>query len=160
MVDYSAGPAGTDALDGVTVTIPEDMTSVNPEWITGNTVTLRGQDAETFVRTRKTVGEGSNKERMTRQGIYMRSAISRMREQLSQNSEFSSTLLSTLKNSVTTNLSDQTLLTELNDARAYEVLPIDYLPGEYVTAENGFVEFYPEEGSGTAWMMNHLYNHQ
>ncbi len=157
MVDYASVPALADALDGVPVTIPEDMTSVNPEWFEGHTVTLRGSDAETFVRTRKTVGEGTNQERMTRQGIFMRSAITRLRQQLAQNQDFGSDLIKTMKKIATTNLSDQALLTELSEAAKYEVLPIDYLPGKSVLGENGLVEFYPEEGSPTSWIMNHLY---
>ena len=158
MVDYSAIPLLTDALGGVSVTIPEDMTQVNPEWFEGHTLTLRGTDAETFVRTRQNVGEGTNAERMNRQAVYMRSAISRMRERLAEDSSFASSLLSTLRRVAETDLSDQTLLEELGESRDYEILPLDYLQGEYTLAENGYVEFYPEEGSATDWIMTHLYS--
>ena len=60
MVDYSAVPVLTDLLDGIPLTIPEDMTAVNSEWYKGRSITLRGRDAETFVRTRKTVGSGND----------------------------------------------------------------------------------------------------
>lgn len=158
MVDYSAVSALTDALGGVPVTIPEDMTSVNPEWYAGHTITLKGKDAETFVRTRQTVGGGTNAERMTRQAVYMRSAISKMNQTLAQDTSSASTLLSALKQTATTDLTEQTLLEEITAAHGYEMLPIDYLPGEYILAENDYVEFYPEEGSATAWIMTHLYN--
>jgi len=157
IMDYSAVPVFTDALDGVPVTIPEDMTGVNPEWFEGHTITLRGQDAETFVRTRKTVGQGTNAERMNRQGIYMRSAINRIHQNLARDENFASALLATMRRIVTTNLSEQRLLEEINAARSYEVLSIDTLPGEYVLADNGFMEFYPEEGAAESWVMTHLY---
>ena len=158
MVDYSVVSTLTDALDGVPVTIPEDMTSVNPEWYKGHTITLRGKDAETFVRTRKTIGAGTNAERMNRQATYMRGAISKMNQRLSRDTGFASEFLSTMRQIATTNLSEQTLLQEIDEAHNYEVQPIDYLPGEYTLSDDGFVEFYPEEGSTTNWVMTHLYN--
>ena len=157
MVDYSAVPTLTNALDGVKVTIPEDMTSVNPDWTEGKTVTLRGAAAETFVRTRQTVGSGTNEERMGRQRIYMQSAIDRMRQKLSEDSGFATRLLSALKSSAVTNLSDQALLEELNQSRSFKVLPADTLPGEHILSETGFIEFYPDEGSAKNWVMSHLY---
>ncbi len=158
MVNYSAVPALADALGGVTVKIPVDMTSVNSAWHEGATVTLRGSDAETFVRTRKTVGEGTNQERMSRQNLFMRSATDQMRKKLSQDSGFADVLLKTLKNVATTNFSDQELLNEITESRNYELLPVDYLPGEYILAENGFIEFYCKEGSAREWVMTHLFS--
>ena len=50
------------------------------------------------------------------------------------------------------------LLEEINSARSYEILPVDYLPGRYDRDSNDFTEFYPEEGSVTEWVMTHLYS--
>ena len=47
---------------------------------------------------------------------------------------------------------------EISQARTYEVLPVDCLPGRYAQDENGFIEFYPEDKSTTDWIMNHLYS--
>ena len=158
MVDYSAVSTLTDALGGVTVTIPEDMTSVNPEWYKGHTITLQGKDAETFVRTRETVGAGTNAERMNRQASYIRGAISKMNQNLSRDNAFAGEFLATMRQIATTNLSEQALAEEINESHSYEVQPIDYLPGEYTLSDSGFVEFYPEEGSPTEWIMTHLYS--
>ena len=57
-----------------------------------------------------------------------------------------------------TELTDQRLLEEISRARAYEVLPVDRLPGRYTQDESGFIEFYPDEDSATEWIMNHLYS--
>ena len=157
MVNYSAVPILNDTLGGVPVTVPEDMTSVNPEWFSGHVITLHGTEAETFIRTRKTIGSGTNAERMNRQSVYIDSAVSRMRQRLSENVEFGTELLSAMKKTANTNLSDQMLLEEINESRSYEIQPTDYLPGEYRTDENGFAEFYPEENAATEWVMDHLY---
>ena len=158
MADYSVVSTVTDLLDGVAVTIPEDMTRVNPEWYKGHTIVLDGKAAETFVRTRQAVGNGTNEERMERQAVYMRAMIDRLKQRLSDDPSFSSTLLSAVGRNACTSLSEQRLLREISESYAYEVLPVDRLPGEYVTAENGFVEFYCEEGSADGWIMNHLYS--
>ena len=158
MVDYSAVPLLTDLVDGVPVTIAEDMTPINPEWYKGHTITLKGSDAETFVRTRKSIGSGTNAERMNRQAVYMRSAIDRIYQKLSETKDFASELVSTIQSIAVTDMTNQRLLEEINGARSYEVLPVDHLPGRYEQDDNGFIEFYPDEGSVTEWIMNHLYS--
>lgn len=158
MADYSVVSTVTDLLDGVAVTIPEDMTGVNPEWYEGHTIVLDGKAAETFVRTRQSVGRGTNEERMDRQAAYMRAMINRLKQRLSGDLSFSSELLEATGRKACTSLSERELLEELSESYAYEVLPVDRLPGEYVTAENGFVEFYCGEGSADEWIMNHLYS--
>ena len=158
MIDYSAVPALSEILDGVPVRIPEDMTAVNPEWYKGHTITLTGKDAETFVRTRKTVGSGTNAERMERQAVYMRSVIERIRLKLADDNGFASELVSAFRSAAVTEMTEQRLLEEISKARAYEVQPVDRLTGQYTQDESGFAEFYPDKDSVTEWIMNHLYS--
>ena len=157
MVNYSAVGALNDALGGVTVTIPEDMTSVMPEWEAGKTVTLHGTEAETFVRTRRTVGGGTNRERAARQQIYIRGAINRIRELFSEDTGAGPAVLAALRRYANTNLTDQKLLTEINDAMHYSILPVDTLEGEYTHDADGFVEFHMTEHDAARWKMDHLY---
>ena len=157
MVDYSAVSELNDALGGIEVTVPDDMTSVNPLWEKGKKITLKGSEAELFVRTRQTVGKGTNEERMGRQNEFMRNAINQLRHQLSSDSGFGSSLLSTLKNNATTNLSDQQLLEELNQSSNYQVLPVEYLEGEYKIGDSGYMEFYAKEDSAESWIYRNLY---
>ena len=158
MIDYGAVPVLTEILDGVPVRIPEDMTAVNPEWYKGHTITLTGKDAETFVRTRKTVGSGTNAERMERQAVYMRSVIERIRLKLADDNGFASELVSAFRSAAVTEMTEQRLLEEISKARAYEVQPVDRLTGQYTQDESGFAEFYPDKDSVTEWIMNHLYS--
>ncbi|MBQ7857392.1 MAG: LCP family protein [Oscillospiraceae bacterium] len=60
-----------DAVGGVTVNVTDDFSTIDPD-ITMGTVTLRGKQAMTFVRTRQGVGDGMNITRMERQKEYMR----------------------------------------------------------------------------------------
>ena len=157
MIDYNSVPVINDALGGVTVNIEFDMTSVNPEWIKGSTVTLHGEDAETFVRTRKTVGAGTNEERMIRQNEYMSSAIKLMKQKMSENLSFGEDLLNIMQKNSVSNFTQKRLLEELNQAYAYEVMSIDHPAGEYSIGLDGFVEFHMEENAAVEWVLNHLY---
>lgn len=158
MVDYSSVPALTELLGGVPVTIDEDMTSVNPEWYKGHTITLHGKDAETFVRTRKTVGSGTNAERMNRQAVYLRSVTAGIHQKLSENAEFASEMMATLHSIAVTDLPDKKLLEEIREAASYEVLPVDRLQGHYEPDDSGFIAFYPDTDSAAEWIMKHLYS--
>ena len=157
MVDYSAVPVFNDALGGVTVTIPDDMTVINSLWQAGSSVTLHGKEAETFVRARRTVGEGTNEERMRRQSEYMQQAILRLRERLAADAGFGMQLLSELSANATTNLPEQELAGEIRDSRGYEVLPLEYLDGEYRHGDSGHMEFHLAENSVESWIMKHMY---
>lgn len=158
MVDYGAVSVFNQALGGVTVTVPDDMTSVNPLWSVGSTVTLQGDEAELFVRTRQTIGQGTNLERMGRQREFMQSAILQMRKSAAGDPAFASALLSALKAQAVTNLTELQLAAEIQDSFDYEVLPVAYLEGEYTTGEGGYVVFYAAEGSAENWIMQHLYS--
>ena len=79
------------------------MTSENPAWVKGATVTLHGKEAETFVRSRMTVGAGTNEERMVRQAEYMRQAIKKMTQKISGDLAFGESLLKSLEQISTTN---------------------------------------------------------
>lgn len=64
-----------DSVGGVTVELTEDMPLYNGkktiEYKKGDTVHLRGALAESYLRARQGVGDGSNAERMSRQKNYI-----------------------------------------------------------------------------------------
>ena len=70
----------TDELGGVTLTVNQDLTSVNPEWAEGKTVTLSGEDALEFVRLRQSLPDSSNLSRMERQKVFMSAVIDKLVE--------------------------------------------------------------------------------
>lgn len=60
-----------DAVGGVTLTITSDFTAVDPTLVEGETITLQGEQAMTFVRTRRNVDDQTNLARMERQRQYL-----------------------------------------------------------------------------------------
>lgn len=157
MINYSAVGILNNMLGGVTVTIPADMTNVNPLWEKGRTVTLTDSEAVTFVRTRKTVGEGTNAERMVRQNEFMSNAIAQMRSLISGDQGFAARFLNALKQNAATGFSDQQLIEEIQQAADYEILPVSYLEGQYMVSDQGYMEFYAEENSAERWIIENLY---
>ena len=136
------------------------MTNANPLWVKGAKITLHGSDAETFVRARKTVGKGSNTERMARQNEFAVNAIRQMNARLNDNADFAARLLTALRKNAVTNIPQQQLLLEISKAHDYDIQPVEYLQGESVIADNGFAEFHADENSITAWIMNRLYTRE
>ena len=157
MVNYGAVSVLNDELGGVSVTVPDDMTSVNPLWTEGSTVTLAGKEAETFVRTRQTVGQGTNRERMGRQKEFMERALEKLRQGMKKDASFGLRVLAALRKDAATDLTDQQLAEEIRRSAGYQALPVEYLEGEYGADEEGYVEFYPRENSAREWIFRHLY---
>lgn len=70
--------AATDAIGGVTLTVPEDYTVIDPVFEKGKTITLDGKLAEKYVRTRDIEVLDSNNQRMERQAQFMNALIQEM----------------------------------------------------------------------------------
>ncbi|MBQ3278179.1 MAG: LCP family protein [Clostridia bacterium] len=157
MVDYTAVPVLNDALGGVTVNVEFDMTSVNPAWTKGSTVTLHGKEAETFVRSRMTIGAGTNEERMVRQNEFMEKAIKQMNKRISADNKFGETVLNTIGELAVSNMTVKRLAEELVKSHSYQILAVDHPEGEYGFGEDGFVEFHMRDGAATEWVLEHLY---
>ena len=68
----------TDAVGGITLTVPEDYTAIDPAFQQGATVTLNGELAEKYVRTRDIEVLDSNNQRMDRQSQFMSALIEKL----------------------------------------------------------------------------------
>lgn len=70
-IDYNGIGVLNDAVGGVTVEVLEDLTLVDPQLKAGEMVTLKGEQAHSYVRSRNTELLESNNLRMARQKQYM-----------------------------------------------------------------------------------------
>lgn len=134
-----------DALGGVTVTLEEDMTSVRPGWTAGTTVTLTGDEAETFVRSRSTVGDGTNVSRMRRQQVFISRAVSLLQERVKEDSEFVGTLFDALFPYLVSGIDRDRLVSIAYEAQDFSRPALCSIAGEYVIGEDGFNQFWPDE---------------
>lgn len=73
-------PVLTDLLGGVEVTVDEDFSQVDPSLVKGQKVTLSGEQAYSFVRSRKDVGDQTNISRMERHREYINGLMEKVRQ--------------------------------------------------------------------------------
>lgn len=76
-----------DAVGGVTVTVTDDFSDVDPTLTMGQ-VTLRGEQALSFVRDRQNVGDQKHVSRMERHREYMEGFTEALREKLKEGTGF------------------------------------------------------------------------
>lgn len=69
-------------VGGVTVTLEDDMTSLDPEMKKGTTLTLTDHQAELLIQTRYAMDDDRNTERMRRQQIFMKAFMNKMKEKM------------------------------------------------------------------------------
>ena len=67
-----------DAIGGVTMTVPEDYTWIEPAFSKGATLTMDGEMVEKYVRSRDTEVLDSNVQRMERQSQFMGALIEKL----------------------------------------------------------------------------------
>ena len=135
-----------DLVGGVYVTIEEDMTVVDPAFVPGATVLLKGKQAEKFVRSRMVLEDDTNLARMRRQRVYLDGFQKSAKAVINSDSEFLMNVLEQLGNYLQTNLTGDQLLDVLERMDTYKVAPIRVPEG---TLETGgeYYEFYVDETS-------------
>ena len=135
-----------DLVGGVTVTMLEDFTELDPAMKKGEEVTLKGDQALLYVRARQGVGDQTNLSRMERQRQYLNAFYGKLME---ANKKVDGFLTSTLLKVNDDFESDCTVnqLDALSDIlETCTVNPIVYMEGEAVQGEE-FMEFYVDEDS-------------
>lgn len=78
-MSMDAIPLLNDAVGGVTVEVTDDFSALDPS-IGMGTVTLRGQQAINFVRTRKDLGDQLNMSRLERHKAYMSGFLNALKD--------------------------------------------------------------------------------
>lgn len=132
-----------DAIGGVTVTITSDFTAVDPTLAEGETITLNGQQALEFVRTRKDVDDQTNLARMERQRVYLEAMKPQL---LALSGEDIVRVVDAVSDYLVTNIGSQTILDLAEKLRDYQELPELTIDGEN-TIEDGHVAYILDQDS-------------
>jgi len=69
-----------DKIGGVTITMPEDYTYIDPSYVSGASITLGGKEAEAFVRYRDTSVSGSSLPRLERQSVFVKAFLAQLKK--------------------------------------------------------------------------------
>ena len=129
-----------DAVGGVTVVVEDDFSNVDPSIPMGE-VTLNGQQAVSFVQTRRNLGDQLNISRMERQNTYASGFLKALRRKMDESTTFSLTLYEQVAPYIVTDCST-TVLTSMIDRYAdYEIVEIVTPAGENVKGDE-YYEFY------------------
>lgn len=141
-LDIAGIPVINDCVGGVTLTVPEDYTSIDPAFVKGATITLTGEQAERYVRSRDTNMTGSNNLRMQRQVQYIPALVAKFGEQVNNGEEALEEFYSTIEPYFLTDLTAEELeeLTEYT----WSVDQVSYVPGESVAGEE-YEEFHVDD---------------
>lgn len=134
-----------DALGGITVTLEDDFTQLDPAMAQGATLTLQGKQAEYYVRGRMGIGEGTNLSRMQRQQLFIQAVGDRIVEEMNRDLDFVGMLFDGLSEHMTTNLNRGELINTAYESRAYQRLDTRNLAGRHGVGEDGFMEFWLDE---------------
>lgn len=134
-----------DMVGGVTVTVPQDLTPVDPELELGKEVTLKGDQALLFVRARMSLEDGSNLSRMERQRTYLTAFYEKLMGSVSKDPDFAAKIVYKLGDMFTTDYSTNGLERIFAVLANSTISPFYTIEGEAVRGR--FMEFYPDETS-------------
>ena len=145
-----------DLVGGVTVEVLDDFSGIDDSLVQGETVTLKGQQALTYVRSRGGMEDSSNLRRMERQRQYLAALQQQLKAAVQQEDGFSLDALLQLNEYM---VSDCTVeqLSDLGDSlAAYQVSDILTTPGDAQEGEE-FMEFTVDEDALQQLVMDVFY---
>ena len=148
-----------DAVGGVTVTIADDFTKLDPQMKIGATITLNGTQAEYFVRNRMDIGVGTNQERGKRQTQYWDALVQQMDQRLKteEDTDFLHVILKQMDPYLTSNMANGRLINEIWNDREYSRQEMVHPQGEYTIGDDGFAEFHVNEAALEELVMRLFY---
>lgn len=147
-----------DALGGVTVTIPEDMTKVNKKWEQGTEVTLMGKDAYDFIHYRDWHKFETARTRLARQKQYLSAMVAKALTGTKKDLTLPLTLYQTFKPYIVTDISADEIsyLATVISKYSFDGEAIYTLEGT-TTQEGKFEEFYPDQKALKELMLKLFY---
>jgi len=186
-MDISGVSRLTELLGGVTVTISDDLTALDPAMAPGATLTLNGKQAEIFCRARMGLDDPTNSARMARQRQFMSAAAERLKTLLKDDTAFAATLLDGMGvlydrsadvsdnpfsfagstagtpvvqsdgNWLMTSGTKQEITAALARAAEYTMRDAETLPGVHSIDATGYVRFDADDGAALGWALEVFY---
>ena len=142
-VNMDAIAIANDAVGGVTVWVEDDFSRVDPSIQKGE-MTLWGQQAMNFVRTRKGVGDQLNLSRIQRQEAYIDSFARSFEEAMDTDANFVVKTYEAISPYLVTDCSVSTISGMLSRYEGFSIRQIITPEGENVLGKDHY-EFYADE---------------
>ena len=144
-----------DAVGGVTVQVTDDFSAIDPSIGMGE-VTLHGQQAVHFVRTRKGLGDQLNLSRSERHKTYFDGLMEALQGKLENSSSFALSLYDQMSPYIVTDCSVNALTGILERYADYELVEIVSTEGENARGAK-YMEFYLDEEKLDALILRLFY---
>lgn len=145
-ITMDAVPILNDLLGGVEVTVLDDFSGIDDTLIKGETVTLHGEHALTYVRERYGLEDSSNSTRMVRQRQYMTAVYDKAMLKIENDDNFVIEASSKLADYIVSDRSVNQLQEIAKKLSQYKFTEIETLEGESVV-KDGLMEFRPDADS-------------
>ena len=145
-VTMDAVPAMNDFVGGVELTVLDDFTGIDESLVKGETVTLNGEQALHYVRTRYGLDDSSNNTRMERQQQYIEALYEKTMACVSDDDEFLIKLIDTMDDYVVYDSSNYKMQKFVEKFDQYQFNGIVEIEGESKLGKE-FMEFYPDSDS-------------
>lgn len=142
-MNMDAIPILNDAVGGVTVTVVDDFSMVNPS-ITMGELTLKGDQVIDYVRTRKDVGDQKNVTRMERQKDYVDNFLKALYAAENKNAGFFLNIYEQLAPYIVTDCSAETLSSMLDRYVDFTIDKVVSPEGENIVVD-GYYQFHVDE---------------
>lgn len=172
-IDHTAsmGFAGVSRINslagGVQVKIEDDMTSVDPAFVEGETITLTDEQALKFVRARRGVGDGTNVSRMRRQRAFINAFVSQTEARVRSNAAFVNTIVNTFYEVANISASKSWMVRRMNDVYSnhYTISsPVSLEATSSVVTKSDdmttyvYTETYVNDDAIVEWVLQTLYS--
>lgn len=144
-VNMDAVAIANDAVGGVAVYVTEDFSRVD-DTIGQGMVTLKGEQAIHYVRTRKDVGDQQNLSRMERQQAYIEGFAASFREKLEKDPEFILKVCENVAPYLVTDCTADTISNMIDRYGNYAAGDVVMPEGRSVMGEE-YIEFYVDDQS-------------
>ena len=132
-------------VGGVTVTVLDDLSALDEALVQGETVTLQGDQALTYVRARMGLADPTNLNRMKRQQQYLTALQQKFTQELAENEDLSRQIVTAVSDDMVSDFTVNALSSFVDMATTYTFTPIREIAGEPVYSEDRSPEFYADE---------------
>ena len=133
-----------DLVGGVTVEVLDDFSGIDDTLVQGETVTLYGQHALTYVRARGSLEDSTNLHRMERQRQYLAGLQEQVKKAAQSDSNFSLDALLQVNEYMVSDCTVNQLSDLINSMVTYEIEDIRTTQGEAQVGEE-YMEFTVDE---------------
>lgn len=145
-VTMDAVPKFNDLVGGVEVEVLEDFTGIDDTLVKGERITLMGEHALNYVRTRYGLDDSTNSTRMQRQKQYLDALREKTEKLIKEDEEFVVRASVEMSEHIVSDRSVTQLQELARKMSDYEFTKIYTLEGKNIKGEK-FIEFYPDADS-------------